>query len=169
MRPHGLGLSSGSVRITSGTNRRLRLFAVTQIAASFVLLAGAGALLTTLIALQQTKTGVEPAQRPRGPRAGQLRAAARADAAALSRSDPQDRRAARRRDRSRSARSCRGAKPAHSSMRSSPPKATRRPTVKTIRAPASARCRRASSSRSACRSSRAAISTPTTAPTARRS
>jgi predicted permease len=54
----GLGLSSGSVRITSGTNRRLRLFAVTQIAASFVLLAGAGALLTTLIALQQTKSGV---------------------------------------------------------------------------------------------------------------
>src|SRR4029079_12469507 len=54
----GLGLSNGSVRITSGTNRRLRLFAVTQIAASFVLLAGAGALLTTLIALQQTKTGV---------------------------------------------------------------------------------------------------------------
>ena len=54
----GLGLSNGSVRITTGTNRRLRLFAVTQIAASFVLLAGAGALLTTLIALQQTKTGV---------------------------------------------------------------------------------------------------------------
>jgi putative ABC transport system permease protein len=56
--PAGLGLSSGSVRITSGTNRRLRLFAVTQIAASFVLLAGAGALLTTLVALQQQKTGV---------------------------------------------------------------------------------------------------------------
>ena len=55
----GLGLSSGSVRITTGTNRRLRLFAVTQIAASFVLLAGAGALLATLIALQQTKTGVD--------------------------------------------------------------------------------------------------------------
>lgn len=54
----GLGLSSGSVRITTGTNRRLRIFAVTQIAASFVLLAGAGALLTTLVALQQTKTGV---------------------------------------------------------------------------------------------------------------
>ena len=43
---NGLGLSNGSVRITSGTNRRLRLFAVTQIAASFVLLAGAGMLLT---------------------------------------------------------------------------------------------------------------------------
>src|SRR5262247_3364158 len=48
----GLGLSNGTVRITPGTNRRLRLFAVMQIAASFVLLAGAGALLTTLIALQ---------------------------------------------------------------------------------------------------------------------
>jgi putative ABC transport system permease protein len=54
----GLGLAGGSVRITTGTNRRLRLFAVTQIAASFVLLAGAGALLTTLIALQTTKTGL---------------------------------------------------------------------------------------------------------------
>ena len=53
----GLGLSSGSVRITSGTNRRLRAFAVTQIAASFVLLAGAGMLLTTLLALQAAQTG----------------------------------------------------------------------------------------------------------------
>ena len=56
---NGLGLSSGSVRITSGTNRRLRVFAVTQIAASFVLLAGAGMLLTTLIALQRTQTGFD--------------------------------------------------------------------------------------------------------------
>src|SRR3954466_2459832 len=31
----GFGLSNGTVRITSGTNRRLRLFAVTQIGASF--------------------------------------------------------------------------------------------------------------------------------------
>ncbi len=54
---NGLGLSSGSVRITAGTNRRLRLFAVTQIAASFVLLAGAGMLLTTLVALQRAQTG----------------------------------------------------------------------------------------------------------------
>jgi putative ABC transport system permease protein len=53
----GLGLSGGSVRITPGTNRRLRLFAVMQIAASFVLLAGAGMLLTTLIALQRAPTG----------------------------------------------------------------------------------------------------------------
>ncbi len=53
----GLGVSSGTVRITSGTNRRLRLFAVTQIAASFVLLAGAGMLLATLIALQRAPAG----------------------------------------------------------------------------------------------------------------
>ena len=54
---NGLGLSGGSLRITTGTNRRLRLFAVTQIAASFVLLAGAGALVTALIALQNAPTG----------------------------------------------------------------------------------------------------------------
>ena len=54
---NGLAISSGSVRITTGTNRRLRLFAITQIAASFVLLAGAGMLLTTLLALQATPTG----------------------------------------------------------------------------------------------------------------
>lgn len=53
----GGGLSSGGVRLTSGTNRRLRLFAVTQIAASFVLLAGAGMLLATLFALQTVQTG----------------------------------------------------------------------------------------------------------------
>ncbi len=52
----GFGLSNGSVRITSGTNRRLRVFAITQIAASFVLLAGAGMLLTTLMALQSAPT-----------------------------------------------------------------------------------------------------------------
>jgi predicted permease len=55
---NGTGLSNGSVRITSGTNRRLRLFAVTQIAASFVLLAGAGTLVTTLFALQRARTGM---------------------------------------------------------------------------------------------------------------
>jgi predicted permease len=55
----GPGLGSGSLRITSGTNRRLRLFAVTQIGASFVLLAGAGMLLAALFALQSAKTGFE--------------------------------------------------------------------------------------------------------------
>jgi predicted permease len=55
---NGFGLANGSVRITSGTNHRLRLFAVTQIAASFLLLAGSGALLATLVALQRQDTGV---------------------------------------------------------------------------------------------------------------
>src|SRR5207248_1802725 len=53
----GLGLATGSVRITPGTNRRLRLFATTQIAFSFVLLAGAGMLVATLVALQTARTG----------------------------------------------------------------------------------------------------------------
>jgi putative ABC transport system permease protein len=55
---NGVGLSNGSVRMTSATNRRLRLFAVTQIAASFVLLAGAGTLLAALFALQQANPGM---------------------------------------------------------------------------------------------------------------
>ena len=54
---NGLGIASGSLRITSGTNRRLRAFAVTQIGASFVLLAGAGMLLTSLMSLQRAETG----------------------------------------------------------------------------------------------------------------
>jgi predicted permease len=56
---NGFGLSNGSVRITTGTGRRLRLFAVTQIAASFVLLAGAGMLLTTLLAMQRAQAGFD--------------------------------------------------------------------------------------------------------------
>src|SRR4030095_1778583 len=42
----------------AGTNRRLRVFAITQIAASFVLVAGAGMLITTLFTLQRQKTGL---------------------------------------------------------------------------------------------------------------
>jgi len=57
--PNGLSLSSGSVRITGSTSRRQRIFAVTQIAASFVLLAGASMLITTLIALQRARTGLD--------------------------------------------------------------------------------------------------------------
>src|SRR5262245_54543546 len=55
---NGLGMSNGSLRITPGTNRRLRVFAITQIAASFVLLAGAGMLITTLLVLQRQQTGL---------------------------------------------------------------------------------------------------------------
>src|SRR5215469_15280727 len=45
----GLNLSSGSVRIIGSTSRRQRIFAVTQISASFVLLAGASTVIATLI------------------------------------------------------------------------------------------------------------------------
>jgi putative ABC transport system permease protein len=57
--PAGLGLATGGVRITPGTNRRLQAFATTQIACSFVLLAGAGMLLATLIALRNATTGYD--------------------------------------------------------------------------------------------------------------
>src|SRR5262249_25983096 len=55
----GLGRGTGSPRITGGANRRLRAFAVTQIAASFVLLVGATMLLKTLLALQRVETGLD--------------------------------------------------------------------------------------------------------------
>ncbi len=57
--PTGFGLAHGSLRITPGTNRRLRVFATTQIACSFVLLAGASTLVATLIALQAANTGYD--------------------------------------------------------------------------------------------------------------
>jgi putative ABC transport system permease protein len=60
--PSGLGLMSGGVRITPNTDRRLRLFATTQIAFSFVLLAGAGMLLATLLAMQSAHTGLNTRQ-----------------------------------------------------------------------------------------------------------
>ncbi len=58
----GLGLAGGSARMTPGTNRRLRIFATTQVACSFVLLAGAGMLVATLTALQTANTGYDMRQ-----------------------------------------------------------------------------------------------------------
>jgi putative ABC transport system permease protein len=58
-RSNGISLSSGSLRMTGGAARRLRAFAITQIAASFVLLAGATMLLKTLLALQAVNTGID--------------------------------------------------------------------------------------------------------------
>lgn len=55
----GLYLSSSSGRITAHISRRQRMFVITQIGASFVLLAGASMLITTLIALQRTHTGLD--------------------------------------------------------------------------------------------------------------
>src|SRR5271165_1319443 len=56
---NGSGLANSGLRITGSTTRRLRIFAVTQIAASFVLLAGASMLLKTLLALQAVQTGFD--------------------------------------------------------------------------------------------------------------
>ena len=58
----GLSLSSSGVRVSGGSSRRLRVFAVTQITASFLLLAGAGALLKTLLVLERTQPPFETAR-----------------------------------------------------------------------------------------------------------
>ena len=58
-RSHGIGLSNSSLRITGSTNRQLRIFAMTQIAACFVLLAGAAMLVKTLLTLQNVHTGLD--------------------------------------------------------------------------------------------------------------
>jgi predicted permease len=58
-RQTGSGLATSGIRITPATNRRLRAFAVTQIALSFVLLAGAGMLVAALVSLQRVHTGYD--------------------------------------------------------------------------------------------------------------
>ena len=54
----GPALTSGGSRVT-GSRRRIRVFTVVQIAASFLLLASAGALLTTLVSMQKAQPGFE--------------------------------------------------------------------------------------------------------------
>jgi putative ABC transport system permease protein len=56
---NGISLSNTSLRITGSTSRRLRVFAITQIAASFMLLAGASMLIKTLLSLQAVQTGFD--------------------------------------------------------------------------------------------------------------
>ena len=56
---NGLNVASGGLRITGSTGRRLRIFAVVQIAASFMLLAGAGMLIKTLMSLQEARTAFD--------------------------------------------------------------------------------------------------------------
>jgi putative ABC transport system permease protein len=55
--PTRFGPVSGGLRITPGTNGRLRAFAVTQVALSFVLLTGAAMILAALLALQAANPG----------------------------------------------------------------------------------------------------------------
>jgi putative ABC transport system permease protein len=52
----GFGLASGSTRVTGNANRKLRAFAVIQVAASFVLVASAGAFVKTLLSLEAAQT-----------------------------------------------------------------------------------------------------------------
>ncbi|MGC2619861.1 MAG: ABC transporter permease, partial [Acidobacteriaceae bacterium] len=57
--PLGAGLTSGGTRVTGNSNRRLRVFAVMQIAASFLLLTGAAVLMRTLYTLEETRPPVD--------------------------------------------------------------------------------------------------------------
>jgi predicted permease len=52
----GFSLASGGARVTGIANRKLRMFAVVQIAASFVLVAAAGSFVKTLLALEAAQT-----------------------------------------------------------------------------------------------------------------
>ena len=54
--------AGGGFRITAGTNRRLKIFATTQIACSFLLLVGAGMLVAALNAMSTANTGYEMRQ-----------------------------------------------------------------------------------------------------------
>lgn len=56
---HGLAQAGNSARFTGSSNLRLKAFAITQIAASFLLLAGAGMLVRTLITLQAARPGIQ--------------------------------------------------------------------------------------------------------------
>ncbi len=56
---HGVALTSAAGRVTGSSRRRIRVFTVIQIAASFLLLASAGVLLTTLRSMQKAQPGFE--------------------------------------------------------------------------------------------------------------
>ncbi len=59
--PQG-GLTGRGTRVAGGSTRRLRVFAVTQITASFLLLAGACVLMKTLLTLEQTRPPYDSAK-----------------------------------------------------------------------------------------------------------
>ncbi len=57
-RSRGPALTSGTTRVTP-SRRRIRVFTIIQIAASFLLLASAGVLVTTLLSMQKSQPGFE--------------------------------------------------------------------------------------------------------------
>jgi putative ABC transport system permease protein len=59
--PQG-GLTGRGTRVAGGSSQRLRIFAVTQIAASFLLLAGACVLMKTLFVLEETRPPFDSAK-----------------------------------------------------------------------------------------------------------
>ena len=61
-RSNAVNPAVGGFRITPGTNRRLKIFATTQIACSFLLLVGAGMLVATLNAMSTANTGYDMGQ-----------------------------------------------------------------------------------------------------------
>jgi predicted permease len=60
--PLGATLTGGGVRVTGGSSRRLRVFAVMQITASFLLLTGAAVLMRTLYTLEQMRPPFDTAR-----------------------------------------------------------------------------------------------------------
>ncbi|MDQ1450393.1 MAG: putative transport system permease protein [Acidobacteriaceae bacterium] len=60
--PLGATLTGGGVRVTGGSGRRLRIFAVMQITASFLLLTGAAVLMRTLYTLEQMRPPFDTAR-----------------------------------------------------------------------------------------------------------
>jgi predicted permease len=60
--PLGATLTGSGARVTGGSSRRLRIFAVMQITASFLLLTGAAVLMRTLYTLEQTRPPFETAR-----------------------------------------------------------------------------------------------------------
>jgi putative ABC transport system permease protein len=54
-----LGLAAGSPRVTRATNRKLKVFALVQIAASFVLVTAAAATVNTLLSLESARTAFD--------------------------------------------------------------------------------------------------------------
>ena len=55
----GLGLANVNARATSTANRKLKAFAIVQVAASFVLVASAGASVKTLLSLALAQSGLD--------------------------------------------------------------------------------------------------------------
>jgi predicted permease len=58
----GTALTGGGTRVTTGSSRRLRIFAIMQIAASFLLLTGAAVLMQTLYTLEKTRPPFDTAR-----------------------------------------------------------------------------------------------------------